>query len=373
MRSGDYLFDGVKSIPLQSLGGESFWWADDEPSNELSVGQAYRLVPYLYRAVDIRAKTLSAIPWSLCRRGESDDLRNDAAYHGLTQRMRHLLYLTEASLCVYGQAYWLRETNQAGRNERLRWLLPSSVQPRFDVRNGIVGFDRIVGGKTQPLGTNEVVYFWLPSLTAELGSGVPPAQVALKAAQVLYHLDQFTEAFFRRGAIKATLLTVEGNPPKQELERLESWWRRMLSGVRSSWQSVAIRSTVKPVIIGDGLGDMQNRELTVQQREHVCAAMGVPHSLLSADAANYATAQSDKLTFLHQTVIPVAQLIEEVMNEQLFVGKGLQFRFHPEQLEEMQQHEVAKAKSLVALVECGIVTVDEARSMLGYKPGAARD
>lgn len=356
---------GMKTIPLDGAGWEES--IGGGASEQLSPLRAYHLVPYLYRAVDIRAKTLASIPYTLSERGSGNDVSNTPTYGGLVRGLHSRLLLTESSLCLYGAAYWLKEVNRIGRNISPRWVVPTSIVPRFDARAGLVGFERNTGRGTHRLTVDQVVSFWAPNLTTETGPGVAPVQVALGAARVLHSLDQFADGFFRRGAIKATLLTVEGNPPKAELERLESWWRRLVAGVRNAWQSVAIRSTVKPVTIGDGLADVQNRELTTQQRESVCAALGVPHSLLSASAANYATSINDKITFLNQTVLPEAALIEETLNEQLFGPLGLVFAFEPDRLEEFQQHEVEKTKSLVPLVEAGIMTKAEARKWLGLE------
>lgn len=366
-----------KHTSLHTLNDPAEWLDEETQVNAtaLSPTQAYTLVPYLYRSIDIRAKALSSIPWSLQPESSpgsapspaitADDDALPSRVWGIERGMRQRLYLTEVALCLYGAAYWMRETDTQATNQlSLRWLAPASIAPRYHPYNGIVGYERHIGSSRVTLAPQHVVAFWLPGVTHELGPGTPPAQVALAAARVLYNLDLFAEGFFRRGAIKATLLTVDGNPPPQEMKRLELWWNRLLAGVSNAWRSIAIRSSVKPIIIGDGLADTQNRELTIQQREHVCAALGVPHSLLSADAASYATSLNDKLTFLNQTVLPSARLIEEAINDQLCAAEGLRFSFHPERIEELQQYEVQKAQSLVPLVQAGILTRDEARTML---------
>lgn len=372
MVTQQYLFDGTKHVALHSLdtwgwSNGADWHGGDEPT--LSVMQAYHLVPYLHGAVERRARGVASLPWALYRldepAGAAQDVKNDPSFTGIVRGMRQRLYRTEATLCLYGMAYWVKETNRAGRNLTPRWVVPTSINPHFDLVRGLTGYVRSAGTVTQELSPDQVVAFWVPNLVSEMGPGTAPAQVALSAARLLYNLDLFADGFFRRGAIKATLLTVEGNPSKAELERLESWWRRLLTGVRQAWQSIAIRSSVKPVTIGDGLADVQSRELTKQQRENICAALGVPHSLLSADAANYATSRQDKLNFLLDTILPEAALIEETLNDQLFTSLGVRFVFQTEQLEEMQQYEVEKAQALSALVDGPVMTVREARRMLG--------
>jgi hypothetical protein len=367
-----YIFDGIKSISLDDF-DEGKWLylsgMPDDRQGDISVLRAYSAVPYLYRAADIRAKAIAAMPWALYRGQRSRlDVQDEPQYRGIMRGLRQRLYLTESALCLYGEAYWLKETNRAGLNLTPRWVLPTSISPRFDPTEGLIGFDRAWGDGVQHLKPEQVVCFWTPNLMAELGPGVAPAQVALAAARVLYSLDLLLDGYFKRGAIRPTLLSITGNPPKTEVERLESWTRRLWAGVRNAFQIQGVRSEIKTTVVGDGLEHIQNREITIQQHQHICAAMGVPHSLLSADAANYATSQSDKLTFLNQTVIPSAVLIAEILNEQLFSGLGLRFEFLPNQLEEFQQNEVSKTQNLVPLVESGIMTIDEARAFLGLQP-----
>ncbi len=313
-----YTGDRLKTVTYGSGYMTASYEDLETPEPSPGVLSMYNLVPYVYRAVDIRAKAVASVPWRLT------DSNGNLSAHPLLDGMRNRLLLTESALCLYGCAYWLFE------GDSLRWALPSSITPRYDSRDGLVGFDRVWtqgSGKPQRLAPDELVYFWLPNLSAELGPGVPPATRALAASRVLYHLDRFADQFFQRGAIKATLLSVEGNPPRQELDRLESWWRRLVSGVRNAWRSVAIRSVVKPITIGEGLSELENNSLVQQRREDICAAFGVPHSLLSADAANYATSENDRTTFLQQTVKPSCLLIEETLNEQVFEPLGLWFEF----------------------------------------------
>jgi HK97 family phage portal protein len=167
------------------------------------------------------------------------------------------------------------------------------------------------------------------------------------------------------------MLKIPPKTSKAEKEQVEAWWRRFFSGVWNSHRAKAITNTVEVETVGDSLDEMASEELTTIAREDVCAAMGVPHSLISADAANYATSQQDALNFYQQTVLPSATLIAEIINDQI-MPDGYELVFHPEQLEVFQQHEVSKAQALSTLTGQPILTVDEARAMLGYEPlGAA--
>ncbi len=277
-----------------------------------------------------------------------------------------LLWLAEASLCLTGAAYWLKE--RRGRVLiGLRHLAAATITPLLDTERGLVGFQRTVGARTLKFSPDDVVYFFEPSPDVEVGPGRPLLEAALEAAGIAANANQFVSQFFRRGAITATLLAVEGNPPAEELRRLETWWKQMLRGVRRAWETVAVRATVKPQQIGVSPGkDLAVDGLLAAARQQIAVAFGIPQTLLE-DAANYATAAEHRRSFYQETVLPRAAWLEGILNEQLFYPLGLRFRFRPDLLEIFQQDEMAKAQALVALVQAGIMTTREARLQLGLE------
>jgi HK97 family phage portal protein len=358
----------VKSVPLSSLTREFFESLEGgAPEGELSALRAQQVVPWVYRAVDLRANAVADMPFGLYQ--TNDAPLDESEARAITALLKSLLYLTEAALCVYGAAYWVKEENRAGLNVTPRWVVPSSMTPQYDAARGVIGFERRVASAAIPLSLDEVVYFWIPSLTSELGAGIAPAQAALRSANLLNYLDSFASGFFQRGAVKATLLTVQGTAQPAEMERLERWWNRLLAGVKNAWRSVAIRADVKPVVIGSDISEASAPELKNAAREDVATAFGIPQTLLMSNAANYATAVNDVLVFTLWTVLPECRRIQETLNAQMFDELGLRFEFEPKRLEQMQQYELQKAQSVQALTGgAAILDVDEARALLGYAP-----
>ena len=220
------IYDGAKSISLDALEnwqqlGEALPW---QTAAAHSAPRLYATVAYLYRCVDVRANALLAMPWSIYR-GETELVRYDvdewpkelAAY----QSLEELLWQTEAALCLTAQAYWYKRRSRLGV-ANVRWLDPTTMEPQWGV-DSITSFKRVANGATSNLSPEDVIYLRL----AGIGETTPrpaPADAALSAAGVLYNVNEFAGAFFKRGAIKATLLTVEGNPPQAERERLKAWW-----------------------------------------------------------------------------------------------------------------------------------------------------
>lgn len=362
MKPRSFLFDGSSFKATDPWQG---WMFEDThvDEDEISVLTAYETVPWLYRAVDLRARAVASMPRALMRGDE--DVSKEASYQRITDGMAQRLYMTEVALCLTASAYWLLERNVYGKNVTPRWVVPGTMKPIIAPPTGLTGFRRQVGAIQQDWPLERVVYFWLPGMKGEVGPGLAPASVALAAAGVLRNLDLFTEGFFKRGAIKATLLTVEGNPQQGEMDKLEAWWKKMLAGVKNAWNSVAIRSTVKPVVIGSSIEETTADKMTALKREDVATALGIPHSLLFSNAANYATAREDTRHFIQRTVVPECEMIAEVVNKQLLVRDGLTLVFSPDQLDEMQEDEAQRATSLKALTDAK-VPLKLAMEILGY-------
>lgn len=348
--------NGVKSYSLDSL---QTWgdmgmmpWATG--SGPRSTTQMAASVAFLFRGVSLRAAALADVPWTIYKGDkalwESDQICPD----GLQQfaDIEDLLYRTEAALCLTSTAYWYKLRNRV-RITGLQWLDPTVTTPYVSLRGEIVWYDHSAANGLQRLAIEDVVYIRNLGL-GEVEPAPAPAAAAAQAAQALYNTNAFVRAFFERGAIKATLLTVEGAPSKEEREKLKSWWARMMSGVRNAFATEVISAAVKPIVIGEGIGELSNTALTREQREDIATALGVPHSLLMSNAANYATAEVDRLTFYDTTVIPACNAMARQLNRQLFAPLGLRFAWRPEAMNIYQEDEERRAGAVAAYVAAGM-------------------
>lgn len=371
---GQYLIDGVKAIPLSALRPEAWTPMDEgDGDDELSVRRGQTRVPTLFRAIDIRAKAVAGMPFRLERGGS--DITDDEENRPLIKRLRNLLYLTESSLCCYNAAYWELGTNAVGKNVTPFFLATATVRPDIDQqsrdpRKALRGFFR-TGGTFGYLRPDQVASFWGPSIAVEIGPDrlMAPVAVTLAAAGLLHYLDIFATSFFRRGGVKMTLLTVQGDPKKGEVEKLDSWWKRMVSGARSAFGSVVIRAGVEPKVIGSDIKDTSSPQLTKLAREDVAIGMGVPMSLLFSNALAGGTAASERLNFYDFTIVPECEhVIDEPLNGFYLDRLGIKLIWTPEKLEVYQSSELSKAQSITALVGQPIMLVDEGRERMELLP-----
>lgn len=354
--STTYLFDGMKAVALNDLPDSAWNWYTPHLTEETEQVQEYfQAVPWLNRAVTLRAQSLASLPFSIMKGttelDTSDDYQNKL---GFLPNPTHLLWLVEAALTLLGRAYLFREHNRV-RTLSLRYLLPTTITPQFSELEGLIGFTRQLGHGVQKYTPQDLIYFWQLDPFVEIGPGSSPAQAALKAAGVLFNVDRFATDFFKRGAIKATLLTLEGPPPPDaERSKLKEWWKRAFSGIENSWGTEVVNAAIKPVQVGEGVKELTDTVLTQEKREDISTALGIPQTLLFSQAANYATAQEDRLSYYRETVVPEAEFIAAVLNEQLLKPLGMQWQFRPETLDVFQADETERAQAFAQYVNAGM-------------------
>ena len=361
-----FMTDGEKSVPLSSLAPEA--WTEMGTGTILvkdkKMGDLYSLVGIVNRCVTIRGAALSSMPWSIDDMSgneiiTSKDRRIEEEWKWLGDFTRNL-FLLESSMVILSRSFLYEEPVTFKRNPldpptRLRWLSPLATHANWDKEIGIRDFTRVLGpGDERILPYEAVAYCWYPNPMGETDLAPSPVQAALQSANVIASLDRFAKQFFDRGAIKATILQVEGSTPPKERQKLKEWWERITTGIQNAWRTEVASSAVNPVVVGEGLAEIANTQITKDKASDVATNMGVPASLLFANAANYATASVDERNFYTYTITPDARLIEEEMNEKFFKPRGFLLTFHPEQLECFQESSVKRAQVVKILVDASM-------------------
>jgi hypothetical protein len=324
----------------------------------ISLHDAYARVSWAFRAVDILSENLRAVPFQIFRDGadkpldDSDDYQNAL---GFLPDPGALFGLIESALAVFGYGYLYKRPNSINTKPfELRYMLPTSVRPDWkkNDQGAVVDIGSWKRGN-ETLKVEDVIYFWSPDPFVELGPPTSsPLQSALSEAGVIYNLNQFMTQHLQRGAVKATILEVEGNPPPAEKSRIEELWDRLFRrGPKNLGRALVVnKAGLNPVVIGDGLEALKDNGLTQDKREAISTALGIPHSILFSGAANYAVSQQDEINLYRQKVIPDCRFIQDVLNHQLLIPLGYRIEFQWQRLSIFQEDEEQRSASLASFI-----------------------
>lgn len=300
---------------------------------DINISMKYRdTIGVIYRCIDIRSAMLSSLPWTILKGDEvfieSETAWEDEQYAWL-ENLTQFLSLTEASLLLSSEAFWLKEKNLLGSNTGIRWLAAPYVKPIYDEKRGIIYFERAYGNNKETFTPEDISYFWVQNPMSELMPDIPQVLAAANSADVILNYEEFVRSFYERGAVKATILKVDRSTPPKERARLRDFWKDFMSGNSNSYNTEVISGDVEAEVIGEGAGDSEKTEVLVSRRKDIATAMGVPYSLLFGDtSSSYTAGPTEEKNFLNYTVIPRAKMIQTVMNRSIFKEQGLYFRFN---------------------------------------------
>ena len=349
----------MKTIdPWHSEG--TMWKYDNAEAND---NELYSRVAAVYRAVNFTADTLSNMPFSIMNQ-RGDDIDTSDEYTnavGFLPYPRSLFRLMVQSLIVTNSAYCFQET-KGSKTTNLRYIAPSTITPKTDTQTGALkSFIRTLGTtRTEyPIdakGFCNIVYVFNLNWKNELlPDGDSPFKAMCNAAGIGYYADTFIKDFFARGGIKPTILTFDGVMDATSAERVESVWTKVIRGWYK-YMGKVFNGKFLPVTIGEGVESLKEQSIYDNALRNIAIAVGMPQDALLQNADSYATAQVHKSTWFSDTLTPLAMLMAEPLNEQVFKRLGYTFEFRPDGAEPNMEEESSRvnaAKTLYDILSAG--------------------
>lgn len=327
-----------------------------------SVATLYKRVPTLFRAVQLRCDALASVPVNVYK-GEE----NETAWPFPT-RLGELLWKWEASCLLSGAAFGEIVANKSGYKKDIRYRNPFDMTVKYE--SGKYNFRQDSSGTTwnNDLRAGTYEMFYLPEFdpTQDVYPGTGSAMASTVDVKLLYAISKFPEMYFEGGAMPVTLLGIDTADPN-EIERVQSWFKRSATAIKNAFRVLGIRAgSVKTEALTPPLKDMVFKEISDMSKSNIAVAFGIKQTMLFSEAANYATAQEDRLSFYEDTIKPRAKLFEDALNAQVLAREGLRLEFDFGEMDIFQEDEGVRADLLNKLVTAGL-PVEVALSMAGYE------
>lgn len=349
----NYMFDGVKAVPVDSSDDPNFAWAwTPTATGSQAEARAWKGVGHLRRSVELRANAVATCPRYWYRKGSEKTVPEESLPWG--RGFGGLLRSFESSLCIHGAAY----AQKGNAKDPLKWLTSGSIVVKKTAQGGASPFvfERYVEGrKVADLTPEELVYVWGLDPFKEFGTSEPLVRTALTDAGIVFNISQYAASFFERGAIGSKILSVLNMTNPDEKARLKKWWERVALGIRNAFATEVFQGgQVTVTDLSTSARDLAMPELSQQAKEAIATTMGIPYSMLFSDAASYATASQDEKTFYAQTIVPQLQLFEGALNVQFFEPLGFELWFAPEESAAMRVEAATLATSVQTFSGAGL-------------------
>lgn len=356
-----YLHGGQPSV--KAISGIPGWAVDNGTGKITSGSLAYERIPVIRRGVDILADSLLHVPHAI----ETAD--GEEGEWPFVEELDSLLSATAKAYLIEGAAYWEKIKNRV-QVTGVQWLNPTTMKVEFVGRrqDGTLGlkFTQEIGsGQPKTWDETQMVYFRQWQLSDDIEPGKSIVMCVLDSANLTYYITRFAKTFFEQGAQPTLLVIADGNPQDEEVKRVESFFKRMISGVNNAFRVLGLKNAWDIKVVTPPMDTLAMPELSEYSIRQVAIGMGIPETMLT-DAANYATAAQHDTQFWQNSILPLAEMLAGVINKSLLVPMGLKLCFYPEMMDVFQEDEAQRAQSLQALTASGL-PVDFGMQLLGYE------
>lgn len=290
---------------------------------------------------------------------------------------------------ITGKYAWLKEFDAAGRVAALWPLMAQHLTPVLAEPGSSDYFAGYRYGTRGARGYREftldqVAYCWRPS-QEDFRQPEPPMRLAQWGIQVLKLIDEFDAAFLRNGGVPTHLVISPAFEKNEERIAFRDQFRTKFGGARNAGKPAfaefeddpadpgqgAPRQTIDVKTIGLAQKDSQMRESRMDRIDEMCAALGVPLSLLGISRDSKYTNMKTDLEVLWQiTNKPIITELEDNTNTALSDLDGpLDVGwFDLSGVPELRKPPVFSETEGLAAVAAGTITENEYRADRGLPP-----
>jgi HK97 family phage portal protein len=126
----------------------------------------------------------------------------------------------------------------------------------------------------------------------------------------------FNNAFFKNDATPNFVLSTDQKLGKDQVERLNQWWKQRYGGAKKAYQPAVLESGLKASTVMTTHRDMEFIEQKKLMREEILGIWKAPKALFNiTENLNYATFQGQMKVFWFYCLMPILRKFEDSVNE----------------------------------------------------------
>ena len=345
-------------------------------------GEYYARSPDVYAAVKLRAESVARPPLLVRKRdasGTSVPVGHDHPVQRLIDSVNSwwtrvdLLVATETYLCLWGAAYWFLGHSDKGSGEpdEIWALRPDRVRVVRDPGKYVAGFVYTENGREFPMLPEEVVWFRYFNPLEEF-AGLSPLAPARLTADMGMDALRFNREFFRNGAQPQDIVfRAHGQVTDEQVAAFYSRLDARFTGPQRAQRPIVTGEGWEVQRLGINHRDMEWLAGMRWSLEGVARVYGIPLPLLEDFShATFANVREARRLFWEKTVVPELVFLEATIAEGLLPrlgpqAQGLEIAFDLSAIEALSETETERTRRHVALVQAGIMTVEEVRRERG--------
>jgi HK97 family phage portal protein len=282
------------------------------------------------------------------------------------QKYNHfdLFKLLIESLILNGNGYLYIERDERLNVKALHLLNPAFVQPMLQ-EDGTVKY--IVEGMNSAVDAMNMIHLFMHC--DEMMNGISLLKYAARTLNAAWDTEDQSNKFYQRGAGLLGVLKASAPLTDAQKTQIALSWEKSISKTASGGVAI-LPQGLDFQAISVNPEDAQLLESRQYGVIDICRFFNVsPLKVFDYSHMSYSSLEQVTLSFMQDTILPYAQLIEDEFNRKLFkpseVGKYyIDFDF----TSIIGTDKKTEAEYYRTLVTNGLITISEARERLGFAP-----
>jgi len=266
--------------------------------------------------------------------------------------------------------YLIRELDSEGnRSENvigLQVLDPRYMNPLTDKFGNVYGYIQNLDGNIQAFLPEDIHHLKFDADIEDETVGLP----LLTSLSVDLDLDEEAKAsnlaFFKNNQTPASIIVLDEGVKREDLEEIRKALQDQFKGGKNHHRGGVMKGVKEIIKVQDKISDAEFLNMRKFTLENVCALFGVPKTILGyTDGVNYSNAQTQFMEYIENTIRPAEETISRFLTSILSsIGyEDVKLSFIDDHIDQLQ----TKSKTIVELVNNGILDPNEGRNQLGYE------
>ena len=331
---------------------------------------------YVFRCVQLIAMACGGIPWLLYRRRgglrelESHPLLDLLARPNPQQGQARFIETVVAYLQLAGNSYIERVGPKNGppkelyvlRPDRIKIIKGTAIQP-------VAGYEYEVDGMKKRIPAEWVLHL-KTFHPLDDWYGLSPIEAAARSIDQNNESKAWNVALLQNGARPSGALVYQGNLMDEQFRRLKQQLEEQYQSAKNAGRALVLDGGLDWKEMSLSPVDMAWLEGLKLSAREIAIAFGVPPELIG-DSTNktYSNYREARQAFYMETILPLMDCLRDELNNWLtpMFGDNLYLDYDRDEIEALQEDREAVWDRVLKAVNAGILTVNEAREVMGYE------
>ena len=318
-----------------------------------------------HRCVELISSSVANLPISVLfidkqgNKKQRNNHRLNVVFQNMLLTRYQFVHNLVKDVITSGNAFAYIHRDNGGNVKQITYMQPTEVQVVYNKQKGELYY-QIPSISKQKIEPYDMLHLAMNSKDGIVGtSTLSLMNRTLKGAG--YAEKTALNLFENNGQSPRGILTVESQLSPKQREDIKSNWASNLS----SNGVCVLQGNMRYQSLSATANDQQLLESRKFHQEQICQFMGVPPELLGMkEPKNIEELTNQFLTF---TLQPIITLIEEEFTRKLFAPSEKNFRIDLDENSMLRMSKSAQAAFFSSMTERGILSINEARSELGYE------